>query len=316
MFVQSDTFAHRNKDLFYCGQEAKDFTYRLCRMNLFLHGLEGDIRLGSSYDNDQFAAAKKFDYILANPPFNDGAKGDDGWGAHRIADKDPRLSIGPEKLPLSPRNANTLWMLHFVHHLSDAGTAGFVMATGELSNSEISRLAVRKALVEHGYVDCIVTLTGQLFANTQIPCSLWFLSKTRDGRSGPDGVLQRPRRDRILFIDGRKLGSLIPGSRKQKQLSDSEIERIATAYSQFRFDGKVDAVPGFCNTASISDVRDHGYALTPSRYVGAEEGVDDDEPFEEKFPKLTARLEELFQKGAKLAEEIRGNLQTVEAGEA
>ena len=207
-------------------------------------------------------------------------------------------------------------MLHFVHHLSEAGTAGFVMATGELSNSEISRLAVRKALVEQGLVDCIVTLTGQLFANTQIPCSLWFLSKTRDGRPGPDGTLQRPRRDRILFIDGRKLGSLIPGSRKQKQLSDAEIERIAKAYGEFRFEGKVAPQPGFCATATLAEIRDHAYALTPGRYVGAEEGVDDDEPFEEKFPKLTARLEELFQKGAKLAGEIRGDLKTVEAVEA
>ena len=117
--------------------------------------------------------------MLANPPFNDGSKGENGWGADRIADKDPRLTVGGEKMPLSPRNANTMWMLHFLSHLKDGGTAGFVMATGELSNGETARLEVRKALVEQDYVDCIVQLTGQLFANTQIPCSLWFLSKNR-----------------------------------------------------------------------------------------------------------------------------------------
>ena len=128
-----------------------------------------------------------------------------------------------------------MWMLHFLSHLKDptareaGGTAGFVMATGELSNSEVARLAVRRALVEGGFVDCVVTLTGQLFANTQIPCALWFLSKNRGGGHG-----FRARKDEVLFIDGRKLGALIPGSRKQKQLTDEEIERIAGVYRQFR----------------------------------------------------------------------------------
>ena len=215
MFVQSDHFAQHSGKLAFCGQEAKDFTYRLCRLNLFIHGLDGDIRLGSSYDNDQHADLKA-DYILANPPFNDGAKGDKGWGADRIDPKDARLRLpsqlstlnsqlsGPQ--PLSVRNANTMWMLHFLSHLKDptareaGGTAGFVMATGELSNSEVARLAVRRALVEGGLVDCVVTLTGQLFANTQIPCALWFLSKNRGGGKGtgnPGGF--RKRTGEVLF---------------------------------------------------------------------------------------------------------------------
>ena len=100
------------------------------------------------------------------------------------------------------------------------------MATGELSNSETARLAARKMLVEQDYVDCIVQLPGQLFANTQIPCALWFLSKSRDGTGG-----FRKRSGEILFIDARKLGSLIPGSRKQKQLADGEMEKIAAFVS-------------------------------------------------------------------------------------
>ena len=181
MFVQSDLFTKHSHQLSFVGQESKDFTYRLCRMNLFIHGLDANIQLGNSYFDDRHATLKA-DYVLANPPFNDGSKGDSGWGADRIADKDPRLTLGGQKLPLSPRNANTMWMLHFLSHLKDGGTAGFVMATGELSNGETARLEVRKALVDHDYVDCIVQLTGQLFANTQIPCSLWFLVEEPHGR--------------------------------------------------------------------------------------------------------------------------------------
>ena len=183
MFVQSDVFTHHSGKLSFFGQESKDFTYRLCRMNLFIHGIDGDIRLGNSYTDDQHATLKA-KYVLANPPFNDGSKGENGWGADRIPNDDPRLLIDGQKMPLSPRNANTMWMLHFLNHLDEDGTAGFVMATGELSNSETARLEVRKALVDSGYVDCIVQLSGQLFANTQIPCTLWFLSKNRDGKSG------------------------------------------------------------------------------------------------------------------------------------
>jgi type I restriction enzyme M protein len=174
MFVQADEFTKHNKRLSFYGQESKDFTYRLCRMNLFIHGLDGDIQLGNSYFDDRHAKVKA-DYLLANPPFNDGSKGERGWGADRIADKDPRLVVGDDRMPLATRNANTMWMLHFLSHLNETGTAGFVMATGELSSSETARRTVREALVEGNYVDCIVQLTGQLFANTQIPCSLWFL---------------------------------------------------------------------------------------------------------------------------------------------
>jgi type I restriction enzyme M protein len=322
MFVQSDHFAHHSGKLSFVGQETKDFTYRLCRLNLFIHGLDGDIKLGSSYTNDQHADLKA-DYVIANPPFNDGAKGENGWGADKIAKDDARLRFplsdpgsqlstlssqpqtGP--LPLSPRNANTMWMLHFLQHLKDAsnrdrgGTAGFVMATGELSNSETARLAVRKALVEGNYVDCIVTLTGQLFANTQIPCGLWFLSKNRHGGHG-----QRKRNGEVLFLDGRKLGTLIPGSRKQKQLTPEDIERLAAAYRQFKSECAPDAVPGLCAVATLDKIREYHYALTPGRYVGASDDGEEDEPFEERFPKLRAQL--LVELGA--ATELHSEIQS------
>jgi type I restriction enzyme M protein len=130
MFVQSEAFTKHSHRLSFHGQESKEFTLRLCRMNLFIHGLDGNIKLGSSYSNDQHESLRA-DYILANPPFNDGAKGADGWGARLIAANDPRLSPFGEPLTLSPRNANSMWMLHFLHHLAPGGTAGFVMATGK-----------------------------------------------------------------------------------------------------------------------------------------------------------------------------------------
>jgi type I restriction enzyme M protein len=314
MFVQSDVFAHHSGKLSFFGQESKEFTFRLCRLNLFIHGIDGDIRPGNSYTNDQHADLKA-DYVLANPPFNDGAKGENGWGAKFIAKDDARLRLPGETnpLPLAPRNANTMWILHFLAHLKNhtaheaGGTAGFVMATGELSNSETARLAVRKALVESGYVDCVVTLTGQLFANTQIPCALWFLSKNRE----KGGHKYRARKDEILFIDGRKLGALIPGSRKQKQLSPEEIERVAAAYRSFKYDRTPDAVPGFCAVAKIDNVREYNYALTPGRYVGASDDGGEDEPFEERFPTLKELLTSEIDESAGLGSAIKDVLATL-----
>jgi type I restriction enzyme M protein len=310
MFVQSDVFAHHSGKLSFFGQETKDFTYRLCRLNLFIHGLDAEIKLGNSYTNDQHGDLKA-DYLLANPPFNDGAKGENGWGAKLVPDKDERLRLPGQThpLPLSHRNANTMWILHFLSHLKDhtarepGGTAGFVMATGELSNSELSRLAVRKALVEAGLVDCIVTLTGQLFANTQIPCALWFLSKNRDGGKG-----YRARRNEILFIDGRKLGTLIPGSRKQKHLTADEIESMATVYRQFKCERAPDPKAGFCAVAALDKIREFNYTLTPGRYVGASDDGGEDEPFEERFPRLMKNVRAQFEQSRLLETAIESAL--------
>jgi type I restriction enzyme M protein len=282
-------------------------------MNLFIHGIDGKIELGNSYWDDKHPGLKA-DYIIANPPFNDGSKGEEGWGANKVLSKDPRRQVLPYldnegqagALPLSPRNANTMWMMHFLYHLKEGGTAGFVMATGELSNNEITRLEVRKGLVENDYVDCVVQLTGQLFANTQIPCALWFLSKGRGGGGG-----NRKRKGEILFIDGRRLGLLMPGSRKQKQLTDEEIDKIAAVYRQFRSKGVPEEVPGFCKMATLEEVRGHKYALTPGRYVGSADLDDDCEPFEEKLPRLTMLLKEQMQESKKLDRAIENIIEEV-----
>jgi type I restriction enzyme M protein len=302
MFVQAEEFTGGSHRLSFFGQESKAFTYRLCRMNLFIHGVDGKIELGNSYIDDHHPDLKA-DYVLANPPFNDGSKSERGWGADQVPDKDPRLNLGNNRLPLTRRNGNTMWILHFLYHLNEGGTAGFVMATGELSNQENARLEVRKTLIEQGYVDCIVQLTGQLFANTQIPCSLWFLSKNRDGRNG-----FRERRDEVLFIDGRSLGTLIPGSRKQKQLSDEEIERMASVYREFKLEGVPETVPGFCAVATIDEIEEHRWALTPGRYVGSLEIDQEGEAFEELFPRLVERLHDQFQESDLLQDAVRHRL--------
>jgi len=305
MFVQSDTFTNHNGRLSFYGQESKDFTYRLCRMNLFIHGLDGDIRMGNSYFNDQHDKLKA-DYLLANPPFNDGSKGENGWGADRVSNKDPRLDLGmtddeghKRPMPLSKRNANTMWILHFLNHLAPGGTAGFVMATGELSNSETARLEVRKALVDLDFVDCVVQLTSKLFAQVQVPCILWLLSRNKDGSAG-----YRKRTGEILFIDARKLGSLFPGSRKQKFLSDKEIDNIASVYREFKNNRRPKEVAGFCSVASREDIRGNKYALTPGRYVGAEDEIDDAASFEARFLALKNKLIAQFHDSAKLQEVI------------
>jgi len=305
MFVQSDIFTKHNRKLSFVGQESKDFTYRLCKMNLFMHGLDGRIELGNSYHDDKLDTVRA-DYLIANPPFNDGSKGENGWRSDLIPKKDPRLKLGNDYMPLAPRNANTMWIMHFLYHLKEGGTAGFVMATGELSNGEIARLAVRKSLIELNYVDCIVQLTGQLFANTQIPCALWFLSKNRDGKSG-----YRKRLGEILFIDARKLGVLILGSRKQKQLSAEELERIAGVYREYKRTKVSEDVSGFCRVVKLVEIREHNYALTPGRYVGAEELEDDGEPFEEKYPQLIKKLKIQFSKSIALQEIISEELSKV-----
>jgi len=315
MFVQSDEFTKHSGRLSFYGQESKDFTWRLCRMNLFIHGIDGKIEMGDTYFADQHPTLKA-DYVIANPPFNDGSKADKGWGADRLPDKDPRLNFevtdknGQQSKPtLSAKNANTMWILHFLHHLAEGGTAGFVMATGELSNSELARLEVRRALIEQDYVDCIVQLPGQLFANTQIPCALWLLSKGRDGKKGT-----RTRMGEVLFIDGRQLGELIPGSRKQKQFSAEEVERIAAVYQTFRRRGRPEDVPGFCKVADSASIAAHRHALTPGRYVGASLEDDEDEPFDERFPALSAKLEQQFKLSNTLMARVRQVLSGVGSG--
>lgn len=302
MFVQSERFvqAHQGKigDISIYGQESNPTTWRLCKMNLAIRGIDGNI---GKYNADTFHndlhKKLKADYILANPPFNVS-----DWGGERLTD-DVRWS-GYGIPPVG--NANYAWILHMLWHLAPSGVAGFVLANGSMSTSITSEAEIREKLVEKDNVDCIVTLPGKLFYSTQIPVCLWFITKNKAARG------YRDRRGEILFIDARKMGHMV--DRTHRELSDEDIERIAGTYHAWRGEedaGKYEDVKGFCKAAKMEEIREHEYILTPGRYVGIEEVEDDGEPFEEKLERLTGELMEMFAKSRKLEEEIRKNLAAI-----
>ncbi|MED1601198.1 class I SAM-dependent DNA methyltransferase [Alkalihalophilus marmarensis] len=292
MFIQSEEYSPRRHELSFYGQENVTTTARLGKMNVLLHGLNADMRLGNSLLDDKFPDLKA-DYVIANPPFNQ-----DGWGADRISSDDPRL-IGP----ITDLNANYMWMQHFFHHLKDNGSAGYVMANGAMTTNQRSEKTVREWFIDNGFIDCIVALPEKLFLSTGISCCLFFLSKNRDGEGD-----YRERKNEILFIDARQKGSLV--SRKQKALSEEEIDEIANVYHNFKFDKeKVEDIAGFCKVASLEEVKEKDYKLTPGIYVGTEDVEDDGVPFEEKMEGLRTKLLEQFEESNYLQEKIKKDLE-------
>lgn len=297
MFVQSDQFAYHSGNLSFFGQEPIDTTLRLCKMNLILHGLDGDIRMGNSLLDDKHPDLQA-DFVIANPPFNIG-----GWGAERIDPKDKRLMVGTRRLAATNSNANYFWMMHFLYHLKDGGTAGYVMSNGAMTTNVGEEKAARIALVEEGFVDCLVQLPDKLFFGTGIPACLWFLSKSRDGR-GP----YRKRDNEILFIDARRKGELV--NRRQRVFTDEEVSEIALVYHHYReVEGERQNIAGFCKTATLDDVRTQGYKLTPGIYVDTEQEDVDDLPFKIKMQQLTSELEKNFTESNRLQTAIRRDLQ-------
>jgi type I restriction enzyme M protein len=242
------------------------------------------------------------DYILANPPFNVS-----DWGGERLAD-DKRWVHGAPP----PGNANYAWLQHILYHLSPRGRAGVVLANGSMSSNQNNEDTIRKAMVKADVVDIMVALPPQLFFNTPIPACLWFLSKDKSGTAASSGKRGRDRRGEVLFIDARKLGRM--NTRVSRVFDDEDIERITTTVHCWRGDGeKCEAKPyvdvtGFCRAVKIEAVAEHGYVLTPGRYVGTEAAEDDDEAFNEKMERLTAQLAEQMAKGAELDALIRARL--------
>jgi type I restriction enzyme M protein len=298
MFVQSEKFieAHGGRvgDIAVYGQESNPTTWQLARMNLAIRGIEGN--LGSepadTFHRDLHKDLKA-DYILANPPFNMS-----DWGGERLRE-DVRWKFG---VPPAG-NANYAWVQHFLHHLAPNGMAGFILANGSMSSNQSGEGDIRKAIVEADLVDCMVALPGQLFYSTQIPVCLWFLTKNKN-----DGK-RRDRRKQTLFIDARKMGTLI--DRVQRDLSATDIEKIAGTYHAWRGDkgaGKYNDVAGYCKSTTITEIAAHGHSLTPGRFVGAEEIEDDGEPFEKKMPRLVAELNTQFAESAKLEKAIQKSL--------
>ncbi|SLN46082.1 putative type I restriction enzymeP M protein [Falsiruegeria litorea R37] len=304
-FVQSEKFidAHsgQRNDIAIYGQERNHTTFGLARMNLAIRGIFGDIRWNSegTLVKDAFAD-ERFDYVLANPPFNIS-----DWSGELLRE-DARWKYGAPPVG----NANFAWIQHIHHHLSTSGIGGVVMANGSMSSMSGGAGDIRRALVEGDAVDAMVALPGQLFYGTQIPACLWIMAKDKSNGIAKEAKL-RDRRGEVLFIDARKMGALVPGSRKQKELSEEEIARIATAYHAWRGEpdaGEYGDVPGFCKSADKDEIAKHNFVLTPGRYVGADAAEEDDEPFEEKFTRLMGELRDQFAEGRRLEKEIEDRL--------
>lgn len=311
MFVQSEKFAleHEGRigDIAVYGQESNYTTWRLCKMNLAVRGIDADIKWNSegSFHKDELRDLKA-DFILANPPFNIS-----DWGGDRLRE-DVRWKYG---VPPAG-NANFAWVQHIVHHLSPSGVAGVVLANGSMSSTQNNEGAIRQALIEGvkgtpGVVDCMVAMPGQLFYSTQIPVCLWFLARDKSNGVARNAKL-RDRRNEILFIDARKLGHMV--DRTRKEFSDADIDKITRAYHAWRGEGEAGAyedVPGFCKSAKLEEIKGHGYVLTPGRYVGAADVEDDDLPFVERFAAMREKLESQFAAADKLTIAIRDRLSEV-----
>jgi type I restriction enzyme M protein len=302
MFVSSEKFieVHSGKlgDISIYGQESNYTTWRLAKMNLAIRGIDAQIAHGDTFHADRHPDLKA-DYVLANPPFNDS-----DWRGELLKD-DKRWVYGVP--PVS--NANFAWVQHFIYHLAPTGLAGFVLANGSMSSNQSGEGDIRKAIVEADLVDCMVALPGQLFYSTPISVCLWFLA--REKRNGKF----RDRRGETLFIDARRMGSMV--DRVHRELTDEDLAQIAGTYHAWRGDksaGEYADVPGLSKAAKLADIRKHGHVLTPGLYVGTEEAEDDGEPFEDKMRRFTTTLRQQQTEAAKLDAAIAANLKELGYG--
>ncbi|MBC9717991.1 SAM-dependent DNA methyltransferase [Streptomyces sp. TRM66268-LWL] len=310
MFVQAAKFieAHRGRghksDISVYGQELNERTWRLAKMNLAIHGIDGNLaaRWGDTFADDKHPDLKA-DYVMANPPFNI-----KDWARN---ESDPRWKYG-----VPPRsNANYAWIQHMISKLGERGTAGVVLANGSMSSEQGGEGEIRRALVDGDMVACMVALPPQLFRTTTIPACLWFLAKDKSpGGVRGQKIAASDRRGEILFIDARKMGEMV--DRTERILADADLAKIAETYHAWR--GTASAqnaadtykdVPGFCASAGLKTVQEHGYALTPGRYVGAVAAEEvDTEAVAEKIERLTEELYELFDRSDELTATVRAQL--------
>jgi type I restriction enzyme M protein len=297
MFVQSENFVREHqgniKNLSIYGQESNPTTLRLAKMNLAIRGIDAKIELGDTFLNDKHKDLKA-DFIMANPPFNIS-----DWSGEQLRE-DARWKYGVPPVG----NANYAWLQHFIGKLSNSGTAGIVLANGSMNSNTGSEGEIRKNMIEAGIVDCMVTLPANLFYNTTIAASLWFLAKNRT-----NGKF-RHRTNEILFIDARKLGVML--NRRNRELKEEDIKLIADTYHKWRnVNGGYEDIAGFCKAAKMEEVVQNNYLLMPGKYVGTEEEEIDGIPFDEKMQTLTAILSTQFAKDNKLENTIRENLKGI-----
>jgi type I restriction enzyme M protein len=300
LFIQSAKFiaAHggRPEEVSIYGQERNQATWRIGRMNLAIHGLSGEVEYneGGSLLDDKFPRLKA-DFVMANPPFNQKE-----WSTAAVLD-DPRWERG---VPPTG-NANYAWIQHFLSHLAPNGRAGFVMANGSLTTMTSGEGKIRENLVRADVVDCVVALPAQLFYTTGIPVCLWFFDRDKASSS------ERDRREETLFIDARQMGSKI--SRTQIELTEEEIERIASTYHAWRGTTYEDYndVAGFCRGSDLKEIEAAGFTLSPGRYVGAPESEDGAVAFEEKMAGLVDELGKEMAENERLARDVRDALMRV-----
>lgn len=300
MFVMSEKFVREHQgridDISIYGQESNQTTYRLARMNLAIRGIEGS-QVKWNNDGSFIKDAHpdlKADFILANPPFNDS-----DWDGHRLVG-DGRWTYG--RPPAS--NANFAWIQHFIYHLAPGGVAGFVLAKGSLTSKASGEDEIRRRIVEAGLVDCVVNLPSKLFLNTQIPASLWFVSRKKNGLNK-----KRSRRGQILFIDAGQMGYLI--NRRTRAFSDKDISKIARIYHHWRKGEKsYRDVPGFCASVSMDEVARLDFVLSPGRYVGIAE-KEDDFDFAERFHALKSEFKSQIKEEGQLNRRILKNLERI-----
>ena len=295
MFVQSEDFIKnhggRIDDISIYGQESNPTTWRLAAMNLAIRGISANL---GKEPRDTFARDQhpdqKFDYILANPPFNIS-----DWSGEKY-ENDVRWVYG--RPPAS--NANFAWLQHMLWKLRPGGLAGVVLANGSMSSNTSNEGNIREEMIRKDVVEVMVSLPKQLFLNTGIPVCLWFLTndKTQRGRN---------RKGETLFIDARHMGTM--KNRVERIFTDEDISKIAGTVQSWRNDEDYEDVAGFCYKAKFDEIEKNSFVLTPGRYVGAQEEEDDNEPFDEKITRLIAMLKEHREDGSRLDEEIHENLE-------
>ena len=310
MFVQSARFVEEHKknanaELAIYGQEKVSETVRLGKMNLAVHGLAGDIRQGNAYYEDLHRSTGKFDFVMANPPFNV-----DRVDKERLKD-DPRFPFG---LPRTD-NANYLWIQLFYSALNEKGRAGFVMANSA-SDARGSELDIRKQLIEARAVDIMVAVGANFFYTVTLPCTLWFFDK---------GKRKTARADKVLFIDARHIYNQI--DRAHRDWTPAQIEFLANIARLYRGEdlenlhdsaelmkehfGKKSRyadVPGLCKVVTLKEIEDQGWSLNSGRYVGVAARAEDDFDFKERLKELNQELETLNTKAHGLEERIAENL--------
>jgi len=301
MFVQSEKFiqSHQGKvdDISIFGQESNQTTYRLCRMNLAIRGIDGsNIKWNNegSFLRDVHPDLKA-DFILANPPFNDS-----DWSGE-LLQKDGRWKYG---LPPAG-NANYAWIQHFIYHLAPSGIAGFVLSKGSLTTNTSGEGEIRKNLIEERLIDCIVNLPDKLFFNTGIPACLWFV--TRNKANGKF----RNRTNEVLFIDARNLGFMV--NRRSREFTDEDISKVASTYHNWRTSTSIghQDIPGYCKSVTIDEIREKNYVLTPGRYIGLPD-EEDDFNFPERFNSLKAEFEKQISEESVLNKTIMENLKKIQ----